>query len=142
MEWTLAHAPTALTALLQWYPLHDEVVEFLGERRTVLFCHAISTERDCLICSTYFRRILIDDGEDPSSSGSTSWTQLVVAYGRRLTATPSTTPDDLWERLAAAFTDEQLVVLTAFGAIMVATNVFNDALEVPLDGYLAPYRAS
>ena len=27
-----------------------------------------------------------------------------------------------------------------FGAIMVATNVFNDALGVPLDDYLQPYR--
>jgi hypothetical protein len=33
------------------------------------------------------------------------------------------------------------VLLTAFGAIMVATNVVNDALGVPLDGYLEPYRA-
>ena len=32
------------------------------------------------------------------------------------------------------------MLLTAFGAVMVATNVFNDALEVPLDGYLLPYR--
>ena len=32
------------------------------------------------------------------------------------------------------------MLLTAFGAIMVATNVFNDALGVPLDGYLEPYR--
>ena len=43
MKWTLAHSPVALDALLQWYPLHDEVVPVLGERRTWLFCHAIST---------------------------------------------------------------------------------------------------
>ncbi len=74
MKWTLAHAPTALAALLQWYPLHDEVVPFLGERRTVLFCHAISTERDCLICSTYFRRLLIDAGRIRRRSSWTSST--------------------------------------------------------------------
>ena len=45
MKWTLAHAPVALDALLQWYPLHDAVAPFLGERRTKLFCHAISTRR-------------------------------------------------------------------------------------------------
>jgi alkylhydroperoxidase family enzyme len=141
MKWTLAHAPRALAALLQWYPLHDEVVPFLGERRTILFCHAISTERACLICSTYFRRLLIDAGEDPAELALDELDELVVAYGHRLTATPSTTDDALWARLAERFTEEQLVLLTAFGAIMVATNVFNDALEVPLDGYLAPYRA-
>jgi hypothetical protein len=31
------------------------------------------------------------------------------------------------------------VALTAFGAMMVATNVFNNALEVDLDEYLKPY---
>ena len=69
MKWTLAHAPAALHALLEWYPLHDEVVSFLGERRAILFCDAISTETDCLICSTFFRRILIDAGEDPDALG-------------------------------------------------------------------------
>jgi hypothetical protein len=34
------------------------------------------------------------------------------------------------------------VALTAFGAIMLATNVFNNALRVDLDGYLEPYRAT
>ena len=28
----------------------------------------------------------------------------------------------------------------SFGALMVATNVFNNALRVPLDEYLEPYR--
>jgi hypothetical protein len=32
------------------------------------------------------------------------------------------------------------VALTAFGALMVATNVFNNALDVPLDEYLEPFR--
>ena len=34
MKWTLAHSPVALDALLQWYPLHDQVAPVLGERRT------------------------------------------------------------------------------------------------------------
>ncbi len=33
------------------------------------------------------------------------------------------------------------MTLIAFGAIMLATNVFNDALRVDLDGYLHPYAA-
>jgi alkylhydroperoxidase family enzyme len=51
-------------------------------------------------------------------------------------------PDGLFARLAAMFTDEQIVALTAFGALMVATNVFNNALDVELDGYLEPYQKS
>ena len=36
--------------------------------------------------------------------------------------------------------DEQIVDLMAFAAIMLATNVFNNALEVPLDHVLEPFR--
>jgi hypothetical protein len=32
------------------------------------------------------------------------------------------------------------VALTAFGGLMVATNLFNNALRVDLDDYLQPYR--
>ncbi len=48
---------------MEWYPLRDEVAGFLGDRATTLFAHAISTQSDCLICSTFFRRILIDVGD-------------------------------------------------------------------------------
>ena len=46
----------------------------------------------------------------------------------------------MYGELAGLFTPEQLVALTSFGAIMLATNVFNNALRVDLDGYLEPYR--
>jgi alkylhydroperoxidase family enzyme len=141
MKWTLAHAPAALRALLEWYPLHDAVAPFLGERRTTLFCHAISTEADCLICSTFFRRILIDDGEDPDALGLDELDELVVTFGMRLAHDAHGVDDALYARLAEQFSDEQIVLLTAFGAIMVATNIFNDALGVPLDEHLEPYRA-
>jgi alkylhydroperoxidase family enzyme len=141
MKWTLSHAPTALRALLQWYPLHEEVVAFLGDRRATLFCHAISTEADCLICSTFFRRILMDAGENPDALGLDEDDELVVAFGMRLAHDAHAVDNELYERLAARYTDEQIVLLTAFGAIMLATNVFNDALRVPLDASLEPYRA-
>jgi alkylhydroperoxidase family enzyme len=140
MKWTAAHSPAALEMLLQWYPLHDRVAEFLGERRTQLFCHAISTESDCLICSTFFRRLLIDAGEDPDALQLDDLDELVVELGRRLAKDPHSVDDDLYARIAERFSEQQIVELIAFGAIMVATNVFNDALQVPLDDYLAPYR--
>jgi alkylhydroperoxidase family enzyme len=141
MKWTLAHAPAALRALLEWYPLHEQVVPFLGDRRTTLFCHAISTESNCLICSTFFRRILVDAGENPDALGLDEDDELVVAFGMCLAHDAHAVDDELYGRLAGRYTAEQIVVLTAFGAIMVATNVFNDALRVPLDSHLEPYRA-
>ena len=142
MKWTLAHSPVALDALLQWYPLHDRVAPVLGERRTWLYCHAISAQSDCLICSTFFRRLLADAGEDPDAPALDELDELVVELGRRLADDPHTVDDELYARLAERFDAAQIVELVAFGAMMVATNVFNDALAVDLDGYLEPYRGA
>jgi alkylhydroperoxidase family enzyme len=141
MKWTLAHSPVALDALLQWYPLYDAISPALGERRTWLFCHAISTESDCLICSTFFRRLLIDAGEDPDAPVLDAYDELIVDFGRRLGRDPHSVDAALHARLAERLDTAQIVTLTAFGAIMVATNVFNDALAVDLDGYLRSYAA-
>ena len=64
----------------------------------------------------------------------------MVEFGRRLAVSPFRVPDEVYGRVAAHFDDAQMTALTAFGAIMVATNVFNNALEVELDEYLQPYR--
>src|SRR4051812_13096257 len=63
MKRTLAHSPAALHAYMHWYDLYAEVSAFLGRRAATLFAHAISSQTDCLICSTFFRRWLTDAGE-------------------------------------------------------------------------------
>jgi len=140
MKRTLAHAPVAFRALMQWYALRDEVRPFLGERLTVLFAHAISAQTDCLICSTFFRRILIESGENPDGLHLDEREQAVVEYGRQLARDPNGVSDELYGRLARHFGPNEVVALTAFGGLMIATNVFNNALRVDLDDYLAPYR--
>jgi alkylhydroperoxidase family enzyme len=140
MKRTLAHSATALHALMTWYPLRDRVVPFLGERATTLFAHAVSTGTDCLICSTFFRRILVESGEDPEALALDEREQVVVEFGAQLARDANQVSDPLYHRLAAFLTPAQIVDLTAFGALMVATNVFNNALRVDLDGYLEPYR--
>jgi alkylhydroperoxidase family enzyme len=140
MKRTLARSPAALHALMTWYDLRDAVVPFLGERLTTLFAHAISVGTDCLICSTFFRRLLIDAGESPDSLSLDDWEQTVVAYGRQLAVDPHGVTDELFGRLAARLEPDQIVALTAFGGLMVATNLVNNALQVDLDEYLHPYR--
>jgi alkylhydroperoxidase family enzyme len=140
MKRTLLHSVPAFEALMTWYPLRDTVQVFLGERLTTLFAHAVSAETDCLICSTFFRRLLIQSGENPDRLTLDPWEQAVVAFGRKLAVTRSTVPDEVYAPIAARLTREQIVALTAFGALMVATNVFNNALDVPLDEYLEPFR--
>jgi alkylhydroperoxidase family enzyme len=140
MKRTLARSPVALRALMTWYDLRDEVVPFLGDRVTTLFAHAISAGTDCLVCSTFFRRLLLDAGEDPDRLQLDEWEQTVVAFGRQLAVDPHGVSDELFGRLAARLSPEQIVALTAFGGLMVATNLFNNALRVDLDEYLDGYR--
>jgi len=139
MKRTLAHSEVALRALMEWYALRDEALPFLGERLSDLFSHAISADTDCLICSTYFRRALIDRGENPDAPALDEHERAVIEFGRALARDRSRVPDELYARLARHFTPAQVVTLTAFGALMIATNVVNNALEVDLDEYLKPY---
>src|SRR3954471_15975462 len=108
MKWTLAHSPAALEALLQWYPLHDEVVPLLGERRATLFCHAISVQNDCLICSTFFRRLFVDAGEDPDALALDDLDAMLVDFGPRLATDPHSIDDDLRARLTGHFTEPEV----------------------------------
>src|SRR3954469_11640195 len=84
MKRTLLHSLPAFRALMEWYPLRDTVRPFLGERLTHLFAHAVSAENDCLICSTFFRRLLIESGEDPDALVLDDRERAVVAFGRQL----------------------------------------------------------
>src|SRR6516165_4770892 len=140
MKRTLAHSPVALQALMQWYPLRDAVLPFLGERLTTLFAHAVSTQTDCLICSTFFRRVLIESGADPDNLKLDERERTVIEYGRQLARDPNAVSDELYGRLARLLEPAQIVALTAFGGLMIATNLFNNALRVDLDDYLQPFR--
>jgi|SRR5579883_2933799 len=140
MKRTLAHSPTALFALMRWYDLHAEVKGFLGDRLTTLFAHAVSTQTDCLICSTFFRRWLTEAGEDPDHLRLDDRDRAVVEFGRQLARDANRVTDGQYAAVALHLTPPQVVALTAFGGLMIATNVFNNALKVDLDEYLYPFR--
>jgi alkylhydroperoxidase family enzyme len=140
MKRTLAHSPVALRVLLEWYALRDEVQPFLGERLTLLFAHAVSVQSDCLICSTFFRRLIVDADEDPDKLVLDAWEETVVEFGRQLARDANGVSDELFGRLAARLKPAQIVALTAFAGLMIATNVFNNAIQVELDEYLWLYR--
>jgi alkylhydroperoxidase family enzyme len=142
MKRTLAHSPAALLALMQWYPLHDELKQFLGARLTTIFAHAVSAQSDCLICSTFFRRLLIESGEDPDRLMLDPHEAAVVAYGRAIARDSNNLPAGVFDAVSAFLSPEQIVALTAFAAMMIATNIFNNALEVDLDEYLHAYRSA
>jgi alkylhydroperoxidase family enzyme len=140
MKRTLAHSPVALKALTTWYELRDQVVPFLGDRPTLLLAHAISSQMESLVGTTFFRRILIEGGDDPDRIRLDDREHTLVEFGRQIANDPNAVSDDLFARLAAFLTTEQLVTLTAFAALMVANTVFNNALRVDLDEYLYAFR--
>ena len=141
MKNTLAHDWIAFEALMTWYPLRNSVEPFLGQRRTELFCHAISTENDCLVCSTFFRRLLVERGEDPDTMALDAEDELIVEFGTQIARDAHNVSDELFARIRERYDEREVVLLVAFASLMIATNVFNDALQVPLDGYLAEYIA-
>jgi alkylhydroperoxidase family enzyme len=140
MKRTLAHVPVALDAYMRWYEVHAAIVAFLGNRAAMIFAHAISAQTDCLICSTFFRRWLIESGESPELLKLDDREQVLVAYGRQLARDANGVSDTLYADLARHFTPPQIVTLTAFAGLMIATNTFNNALKVDLDDYLVPFR--
>ncbi len=141
MKRTLIHSLPAYHALMEWYPLFDAIKAFVGERSAIIFAHAISSQGDCLICTTFMRRLLINWGEDPSDLKLDEKEQTLVAFGRAIVMPGNRVPDEIYAQLAALFSTEQIVVLTAFASLMIATNIVNNALEVELDEYLYDYRA-
>ena len=140
MKRTLLRSPAAYQALMEWYRLFDTIKAFVGERLAVVFAHAISSESDCLICTTFMRRLLINGGDNPNELKLDEKGKLLVEFGRTLVRAGNRVPDELYRRLAGLFNMEQIVALTAFASLMVATNMINNILEVDLDEYLYEYR--
>lgn len=140
MKRTLLHSLPAYHAYMEWYTLRDQLEPVIGSRAIILYSHAISNQTDCLICSTFFRRYLIDAGEDPANLTLNDTESLLVEYGQQLARNAHDVSDELFARLRARFSEAELVLLTAFAGLMIATNLFNNALRIPLDDYLSPYR--
>ena len=139
MKKTLLHSLPSFRILMEWYDLRAEVLKFVGEMQFNLFAYAISSTNDCIICSTFFRKILKDNGINPDAKTLDEESALLIEYGKACVKNPSEVPESVFKRLKAKYTEEQIVLLTAFAGQMIATNLINNALEVPLDEYLVAY---
>ncbi|MBF0594118.1 MAG: hypothetical protein HQL22_04050 [Candidatus Omnitrophica bacterium] len=140
MKATLLHSPIASRAVLEWYSLYAKVKPVLGDRRTILFCDAISRENACTLCATFMNRAIIKGGEDPRALKLDERDQTIIAYGKQLAANPNRVTDTLFKKLEEFLGPEQIVDLTVFGALMIVNNVFNGALQVDLDESLDAYQ--
>ena len=139
MKRTLLRSVPAFKAYMEWYTLKDLIVPFTGERALSLFSYAISAGNHCLICSTFFRKILIDSGDNPDNPSLSEEEKLLMDFGQAICVDPHNIPDELCDALKSRYNDEQLVLLIAFAGIMAATNLFNTVAKVPLDEALYAY---
>ncbi|MDR2192215.1 MAG: hypothetical protein LBO62_05000 [Endomicrobium sp.] len=139
MKKTLLNNLASYKALMEWYPLRGEALKFITEKEFAVFCHSISSENDCLLCSLFFRKELSDLGYDLNNLKFSDRELLLEKYGRALVKDANNISKSLFDELKSVFTDEQIVVLTAFASQMIATNLINKALQIEVDDHLSPY---
>lgn len=139
MKATLGHSLLAFEVYMQWYPLYEQVQRILGPRLAYLYAFSISEASNCPLCSTFFRKIIQDAGENPERLKLTSEEQLILDFGSVISRSRGHVPDSLYRWVSVLYNDEQLVLLIAFAGQMIATNVFNNVVETDIDEYLTPY---
>ena len=142
MKATLGHSLLAFEVYMQWYPLYEQVEKILGKRLAYLYAYSISMASDCPLCSTFFRKIIIDAGEKPESLELTPSQQEVIDFGSSIASSLGNIRDHIYDPLGERFSKTDMVVLIAFAGQMIATNVFNNVIETDIDEYLADYLPS
>lgn len=139
MKLTLLHSVPAYHALMEWFPLEETIEAFLGERAVNFFCYAISEENECLLCSAFFRKILKELDIDFDTFAFTEEENLLIQYGKAIVSDANHIPKELFDELKKHWNEEQIVAITAFATIMIATNIINKSLDVEPDEELLPY---
>jgi alkylhydroperoxidase family enzyme len=129
---TLLYNAAAFEALeVRSYAVDRKLQRLVGKRAADFFEYAISVQNDCIVCTTYFSKLLRSMGiEDFEHFAFTPEEELMIEYGRAIAKSPKQIPEELFERLRSAFDEETIVVMTTMAVFMIANNIFNDALQV------------
>ncbi len=136
---TLAHSLLAFDVYMQWYPLYAEIERILGKRLAYLYAYSISSASDCPLCSTFFRKIIIDAGEKPEALELTPSEQKILDFGSSIAKHHGNIADHVYDAVASHFNRAEMTVLIAFAGQMIATNVFSNVIETDIDEYLFDY---
>lgn len=131
---TLLHNAAAFNAVEAGsYALDDELQRLIGKRAADFYEYAISQKNGCLVCSVYFQNLLKKNGIDFDTFEFTPEENLLIEYGQAIAEDPKNVSDELFARMKETFTEEEIVVITAMGVMMIANNYFNDILDVTPD---------
>lgn len=140
MKKALLNSMAVYDSYMTWYPLYEKVTEIVGDRAAVIYAHSISTTNECALCSLFFISDLRELGEDPNNFAMNDKEEMLAQLGRQIVKNPNEVSDELFAKLKATYTDEELVTLVGFAGQMIATNNFNSVLRVDLDQRLLPLK--
>lgn len=110
--------------------MDEELASIVGKRAADIYEYAISAANDCIVCTTYFKKLLDSEGIDIHNFEFTKDEELLVEFARALANDPRHIPADLKDRMQARYNDREFVVITSMGIMMLANNYFNDIMEV------------
>jgi hypothetical protein len=141
MKGTLVHSMNAFEVYMQWYILYDDMRLILGARLANLFGYAISKASNCMYWTTYFRKFIIDNNENPEELQLKEKEKLVMDFGSAIGANQGIIDQALFDKMSKLFNERKMVDLIAFAGNMVGTCVFANVTETDLDEYLCGYES-
>ncbi|MBM6595092.1 carboxymuconolactone decarboxylase family protein [Microvirga pudoricolor] len=139
MKKAILHSLPAYRTYKGFYELQKAAKDLVGLRAFNVFAYAISTGSDCVLCATFFRRLLNEAGVEPKDFAPTEVETVLLKIGQSIGERRGKLTDDVWQELRQHFDEAGVVTLIGFAGTMVATNIFNTILEVDLDDYLEPF---
>jgi hypothetical protein len=139
MKATMGRSVLAFEIYMHWYDLYEEVRRIVGDRAAYLFAYSISLGSNCPLCTTYFRKMIIENGEKPEELSLTGAEQDLLDFGSSIAINKGEITQSVYDRVGKRYPEKEMVVLVAFAGQMIATNVFSNVFEVEIDDYLAPY---
>ena len=125
-------------AYMAWYTSWNRLVEVVGEKKAVLYAHAISTTNSCQLCSLFFISDVKGLGLDPHNLQYDEVETILTDLGKSIVKDPTNVSDELFAKLKEHFNDQEIVVIVGFAGQMIATNNFNSVLKINVDQRLLP----
>ena len=135
----LGHSMLSFTIYMQWHPLYEKVKQQIGERAAYLFAWSVSNATNCSLCITYFRKIMIENGEDPDRLLLNDYEKALLDFGSAIALHKGCIANHVYNSIEQYHNPEEMVLLVAFAGQMIATNIFNNVIETDIDNYLAPF---
>ena len=140
MQRTVIRDHATYVAYAAWHVSWRRLVEIVGLRAATVYAHAISEVNDCQLCSLFFVADLRKLGVEPTDFEATDQEQALTSFAQQFVKDPTAISDEVFNELRRFWKDDEIIAIVGFAGQMVATNNFNSAIGLELDGRLLPLR--